>query len=239
MSKKILITGASSEIGLAICSVFNKPENILFLQCFSNKEKLETYTKDFVAQIFIYQVDFYNEAETQLFLSELQDITCVINAAAYTKTDILVNLSEEEMHKMLVINSLIPARICKTVIPFMLVQRNGVIINISSIAAQRGNRGQTVYGGTKGFLESFTKSLAAEYGMKGIRVNCVAPGAIDAGSIKELLQIAPDEVKKSIALNRLGSTNDVASMVQFLCSDEASFISGQTIHVDGGFQRGV
>jgi 3-oxoacyl-[acyl-carrier protein] reductase len=236
---KILITGASSEIGLAIARKFNQAGNSLILHCFSNKQKLIEQTENFVAETIIATADFSKDTDVNTFISSLKDISIIINAAAYTKTDLLVNLTDDDIQKMLQINVFVPAKICRALIPQMLVTRKGIIVNISSIAASRGNRGQTVYGGTKGFLESFTRSLAAEYGMKGLRSNCVAPGAIDAGSIKELLQMAPDEVKKSIASNKLGTPNDVASLVYFLCSEEAAFVNGQTIHVDGGFQRGV
>lgn len=236
---RILITGASSEIGLAIARKFNEAGNSLILHCFANRQRLTEQSKDFVAETVVVAVDFAHETETDLFISSLRDVSIIINATAYTKADLLVNLTDKDIQKMVQVNVVVPVKICRAIIPQMLVKRKGIIINISSVAASRGNRGQTVYGGTKGFLESFTRSLAAEYGMKGIRANCVAPGAIESGSIKELLQTAPDEVKRSTVSNRLGTPADVASLVCFLCSDEASFINGQTIHVDGGFQRGI
>jgi 3-oxoacyl-[acyl-carrier protein] reductase len=140
---------------------------------------------------------------------------------------------------MINVNIIALIKICKSVIPAMIVKRKGCIVNISSIAATRGNKGQTVYAGTKGFVESFTRSLTAEYGSRGIRVNCVAPGPIDAGSLKELLTYASEEVNKSVVSNRLGKPEDVASVVAFLCSEKANFINGKCIHVDGGFMKGV
>ncbi|MCP4154266.1 MAG: SDR family oxidoreductase, partial [bacterium] len=130
-------------------------------------------------------------------------------------------------------------RICAAVIPGMTARRRGCIVNISSAAATRGNRGQTVYAGTKGYMEAFTRSLAAEYGAKGIRVNCVAPGPIAAGSMTELLGYAEEEVKKSILSKNLGTPEDVAYITAFLCSPKAAFINGKTIGVDGGIMRGI
>jgi 3-oxoacyl-[acyl-carrier protein] reductase len=236
---RILITGASSEIGTAIARKLDKAGNSLILHCSANRQKLVEQSKDFVSETVVADVDFTHEKETDLFISSLKDISIIINAAAFTKADLLVNLTDKDIQKMLQVNVVVPVKICRAVIPQMLVKRNGTIINISSVAASRGNRGQTVYGGTKGFLESFTRSLAAEYGMKGIRANCIAPGAISSGSLKELLQMAPDEVMRSTVSSRLGTPADVASLVFFLCSDQASFINGQTIHVDGGFLRGI
>jgi 3-oxoacyl-[acyl-carrier protein] reductase len=239
INQRILITGASSEIGMAIAEIFNKEGNSLVLHCFKNKQKLVEKAFAFINAVNIVSADFCNEAQVNEFIASLSDISVIVNAAAYTKADLLVNLTDSDIQRMMQVNMLVPVKICRALIPQMLVKRKGTIVNISSIAASRGNRGQSVYGGTKAFLESFTRSIAAEYGIKGIRINCVAPGAIDAGSIKELMQMAPDEVKQSIALNHLGTAKDVASLVHFLCSEEASFINGQTVHVDGGFMRGV
>ena len=140
---------------------------------------------------------------------------------------------------MINVNIYSPVKICSAVIPDMLIGRKGFIVNISSIAAQRGNRGQTVYAGTKGFVESFTRSLAAEYGPKGINVNAVAPGPIESKSLDELLAYAKDEVKNSIVSKRIGKPDDVAALVAFLCSDEASYINGKIYNVDGGFMKGI
>lgn len=239
MQEKILITGASSEIGFAIAARFDKPENHLFLQAFKNEQKLIEQTKNFKAKVQIIKADLANNDELKTLITDLQDISIVINGAAYTQTDLLVSLNDEDVRTMMEVNSFAPFKICQAVIPQMLIKRKGVIINLSSISASKGNRGSSIYGGTKAFLESMSRSLAAEYGMKGIRINCVAPGAIDAGSMKDLLQLAPNEVKQSIALNKLGSADDVASLVYFLCTKEAAFINGQTFKVDGGFMRGV
>ena len=103
----------------------------------------------------------------------------------------------------------------------------------------RGNRGQSVYAGTKGFIESFSRSLTSEVGTRGVRVNCIAPGPIDAGSLKSLMNYASDELKSSILSKRLGTPNDVASLVKYLCSDESEFMNGQVLHLDGGFLKGV
>jgi 3-oxoacyl-[acyl-carrier protein] reductase len=239
MPKKILITGASSEIGFAIAEKFDCADFVLILQCNKNHQHLEERTRDFKAEVKLYPVNFSDDDALCHFISEINGVDVLINAAAYTKTDLLVNLTDVDIENMMKINTLAPVKICRSVIPQMLAKRDGVIINISSVLASKGNRGSSVYGGTKGFLESFSRSLASEYGMKGIRVNCVAPGAINSGSIKELIQLAPEEVKSSIALNRMGTPDDVASIVYFLCSKEAGFINGETIHVDGGFLKGI
>jgi len=239
MSKNICITGASSDIGLSIVEKLIETADFLLLQGNRNSEKLKTLKQNNPEKISILNCDFSDNVQLNEFLVKLKNTDILINVAAFTKADLLVNLSDDDIQKMLQVNIFALTKLCQAVIPMMLVKRNGIIVNISSIAASKGNRGQSVYAGTKGFMESFSKSLAAEYGSKGIRVNCVAPGAIDAGSIKELIAMASDEVKKNIASNRFGKPEDVANAVNFLCTNEANFINGQVIHVDGGFMKGI
>jgi len=239
MSRKIAITGASSEIGLAICQTLLSTEDTILLHCYKNSQKLSAALSPLFPQIQIETADFSNPEQLKPFLRHLTEVDILINAAAVTITETLPNLTDEEILQMLFANNYALAKTCQAVIPGMLVKRSGLIINISSIVATRGNRGQSVYAGTKGFIESFTRSIAAEYGKKGIRANCVAPGPIESGSLKGLLSYAPEEVKKSLASKRLGTPQDVAALVGFLCREEASFINGKTIGVDGGFMQGV
>ena len=235
---KIVITGASSEIGLSIAKKFIGNEHELILQCYNNSLNFKGLLEK-NKNIKIVSCDFTNNESLNLFLNELSHVDILINVAAITKTDLLVSLTDEDIKNMMQVNVFAPTLICRAVMPYMTSKRNGIIVNISSIAATKGNRGQTVYGGTKGFMESFTRSLAAEYGAKGIRANCVAPGAIEAGSLKSLINVASDEIKKNVALNRFGTVENISDAVFYLCGDNASFINGQVIHVDGGFMRGV
>ncbi|OQW93738.1 MAG: hypothetical protein BWK79_09555 [Beggiatoa sp. IS2] len=239
MPKRFVITGASSEIGLAICAKVLQNDDYAILQCFRHPERCATIQQRLGNTCQVVTVDFRNLAEIDDFCKKLSEIDIFINVAAVTTTDLLAHLTDEEIMVMLNVNILALIKISQTVIRSMLLKRNGIIITISSVTAQRGNRGQTVYAGTKGFVEAFTRSLAAEYGPRNIRANCVAPGPIDAGNLKSLLGYAADEVKNSVTLPRLGSTNDVAATVAFLCSEEASFINGACIPVNGGFCRGV
>jgi 3-oxoacyl-[acyl-carrier protein] reductase len=239
MSNNIVITGASSEIGLAICEAVIKDGDTAVLQYCSSNERLAPFCEDSKADCQMVQVDFDDTDQLAGFSEKRNDIDILINAAAFTKTDVLPALKDEDISKMFNVNALAIVKICRAVIPSMVARRKGCIVNISSVAASRGNRGQTVYAGTKGFIESFSRAMAAEYGSRGIRINTVAPGPIDAGSLKELLGYAEDEVNSSIVSKRLGTPQDVAAAVAFLCSDEASFINGKTIPVDGGFFKGV
>jgi 3-oxoacyl-[acyl-carrier protein] reductase len=239
MSNRIVITGASSLIGQAIAKrLITKGDNVL-LHCFKNSSacshlaEADNHTSEIVT------ADFSKDEDILRFCKILGDVDILVNAAAYTKTDLLPNLNDIDIERMINVNIKALTAACRAVLPAMMVKRRGIIVNISSVAALRGNRGQSVYAGTKGFVEAFTRSLAAEYGGRGIRINSIAPGAIDAGNLKELLSYAEDAVKKSIASNRLGTPEDVAAAVAFLCSPDASFINGACIAVNGGFMTGI
>jgi 3-oxoacyl-[acyl-carrier protein] reductase len=239
MSRKIVITGASSEIGLAICEKIVAENDHVILQCCKHQEKCVAVQENLEASCRTGVVDFTDRNELNEFCKTLGEVDILINAAAATMTDLLVNFTDEQIDEMMSVNILALIKICQAVLPGMVARRNGIIVNISSIAARRGNRGQTVYAGTKGFVESFTRALTAEYGKRNIRINCIAPGPIKVGSLNELLGYAADEVKQSIISPRLGGPRDIAAAVAFLCSEEAGFITGTCLSVDGGFCRGV
>jgi len=239
MSNRIVITGASSLIGQAIAKrLIAKGDNVL-LHCFNNSSACSYLAEGDDYRSEIITADFSKDEDIISFCKTLGEVDILVNAAACTKTDLLPNLNDIDIERMLNVNIKALTAVCRAVLPAMMVKRRGIIVNISSIAALRGNRGQSVYAGTKGFMEAFTRSLAAEYGGRGIRINSIAPGAIDAGSLKELLSYAEDAVKKSVATNRLGTPEDVAAAAAFLCSPEASFINGACIAVSGGFMTGI
>ncbi len=239
MNRTIAITGASSAVGMAVVQALQGDCSRLILQCNRNRTELEAFVSGPATEVEIITADFRKDEDVDGFCRRIAQTDVLVNIAALTKTDLLPMLPDEDIDAMIKVNVTALVKTCRAVIPYMMSRRKGVIVNLSSVAAARGNRGQTVYGGTKGFAESFSRSLASEAGGKGVRVNCVAPGAIEAGSLKSILNYAPEEIKSSIVSKRLGTPADVASLVKFLCSDEAEYINGQVIHIDGGFMRGV
>ncbi|MFZ1729739.1 MAG: SDR family oxidoreductase [Bacteroidota bacterium] len=239
MNKTLTITGASSEIGTAIMRHLDASCDLMLLHCSSNRDRLEKAAEQLSTPYEILCADFSDDQALTDFCTRIGKSDVLINAAAVTRTDLLPMLDDDDIQSMLRVNIFSLIKICQAVLPYMFSRRKGVIVNISSVAASRGNRGQTVYGGTKGFVESFSRSLASEAGARQIRVNCIAPGPIEAGSLKTLLAYAGDEISTSLLSKRLGTPDDVASLVRYLCSEEAEFIMGQVIGVDGGFMRGV
>ncbi len=239
MSRNVVVTGASCAIGEAVCRKVVRPGDRVLLHCFRNEERCRRLAGSLDADCAVVPADLADPDALAALCGLLGDTDVLVHCAAVTRTGLLAQMEDDDLHAMVAVNVHALVRICRAAVPGMVARRRGCIVNVSSVTAARGMPGQAVYAGTKGFMESFTRSLAAEYGARGIRANCVAPGAIDAGSLKPLLASAPQEVRGSIALGRPGTPENVAGMVAFLCSDEASFISGRTFAVDGGFARGV
>lgn len=230
----IVITGASSEIGRATALRLRSLGLPLVLQYNHHRPELD------LPDVELVQADFSDPGSVERFIAGLKDVEILVNAAAETHTALLPQLEEEEIARMVSVNILALTRLCRAVIPGMCLRRRGVIVNISSVTASRLYRGQSVYGGTKAYVEAFTKGLAAECAKKGVRCNCVAPGGIESGSFRKvLIQTGSDAVKDSNASGRFGSAEDVAAAVAFLCSDDSKYVNGSVLRVDGGFWLGL
>lgn len=232
---KVVITGASSEIGKAIVERLSLLRKPMLLHCNKNSEPLQRWSH--AAEVVV--ADFSDESAVDRFLSRLDDVEILVNAAACTITELIPQLSLESIHRMVEVNIVAFTRICQAVIPAMCINRQGILVHVSSATASKVFRGQSVYAGTKAYIEAFSKGIVAEYGRKGVRSNCVSPGSIDAGSLSMLRNVAEDQVKSVNAMNALGTPKNVADAVAFLCSPEAAFINGAVLRVDGGHWSGI
>ena len=165
---------------------------------------------------------------------EFGKLDILVNNARITRDNLLMRMKEEEWDEIIQVNLKSVFRASKAVLRGMMKQRSGRIINITSVVGAMGNAGQTNYAAAKAGLMGFAKSMAREVGSRGITVNCVAPGFIDTDMTRAL----PEEVRKTFeaqtALGRFGDAQDIADAVLFLASDQAKYITGQTLHVNGG-----
>ena len=236
-----LITGASRGIGRVIAETMAKAGYDIAI-CYSGNESAAQETislcKKHGVQALYVKADVSNSEDVATMFSEVKSllgpVDVLVNNAGITKDGLLLRMTEEDFEKVVDIN-LKGAFLCtKAAIKDMLRAKKGSIINITSIVGVTGNAGQANYSASKAGLIGFTKSVAKEYGSKGITVNAVAPGFIQTAMTDSL----PEEVKeaylKQIPLGRFGTPEDVASVVEFLASEKAAYVTGQVIEVTGG-----
>ena len=162
------------------------------------------------------------------------DVSVLVNNAGITRDNLLVRMSDDEWNGVIETNLAGAYRMCKSVLRPMMKTRWGRIVNVGSVVGRMGNSGQTNYAASKAGIEGLTKALAQEVGSRGITVNCVAPGFIDTDMTAKLSDEQADNLVATIALGRIGSPADVAAAVSFLVRDDAGYITGETLHVNGG-----
>ena len=180
------------------------------------------------------QADVADPAEATRLVEDAGDLDILVNNAGLTRDGLLARMSDEDWRDVIETNLSSVFYTCRAVTRGMMKKRAGSIVNVSSIVGLHGNWGQTNYGASKAGIIGFTKSLARELGSRNVRANVVAPGYVNT----RLTDVLPEEAREAMLANtplgRLGNPEDVAGAVRFLCSDEASFITGEVLLVDGG-----
>ena len=235
-----LVTGASRGIGAAIAQELGKQGAIVIGTATSagGAENINASLKAAGINGLGMALDVNNGAQIEAVLKEITDkfgsVSILVNNAGITKDTLLMRMGEDDWDAVLSTNLKSVFRMSQAVLRPMMKARVGRIISISSVVGHMGNAGQTNYAAAKAGMSGFTKSLAAEVGSRNITVNCVAPGFIETDMTAEL----PDNIKtkmlERVPLGRLGNVNEIAATVAFLASPSAAYITGETIHVNGG-----
>lgn len=241
-NKTILITGASRGIGKETASLFaNQGANlILFARNLSHLQDLQhSLTSLYDTKIQVFSCDVSNQNQVKEIFSELRsnkvNIDAIVNNAGIMKDAMLGMATEELMHEIYNINVFGSMFISQQASKFMLKNRKGSIINLSSIVGTNGNKGQTVYASSKAAIIGFTKSLSKELAIFGIRVNAIAPGFIETDMTAGMDPKFYEKNKSMIGMGRMGKPEDIAKVALFLASDLSEYVTGQIIGVDGGF----
>lgn len=241
MNKVAFITGATRGIGRQIAITLAKEGfNIVINYRKENEDLIETkkMVEDQKVKCFTVQGDVssFEDSERMVkdIIEEFNHIDILVNNAGITKDMLLMRMKKEDFESVIGVNLVGTFNITKNVIQYMMKNRSGRIINVSSVVGISGNAGQTNYSASKAGIIGFTKSLAKEVGSRNILVNAVAPGFIETQMTDVLKEEVKEEISKTIPLKRMGTVEDVANVVKFLASKDSSYITGQVINIDGG-----
>ena len=228
--KKLLVTGGTGSIGNAICHHFNNKNCSKIYATTTNLSKVDP--KD--SFINYKELNLQNITSTNLENTFDFDIDYLILNAGLTKDNIFLRMSADEWEDVINVNLNSSFYILKHVVKKMIKQRFGRIIFISSVVAHTGNPGQVNYTASKSALSGMAKSLSLEVSTRNITVNCIAPGFIRSNMTDKLNENQKQIILDQIPMKKMGEPEDIAKAAGFLCSDDASYITGQTIHVNGG-----
>ena len=238
--KKILITGATGGIGKALVKKFVSLEGNV-LATGTKTEKLNALKQEF-PNINILKFDISDHSKIEEFIentsSQLAGLDVLINNAGINMDNISLRMKNEELEKVIDVNLGSTFYLCKYAIKKMLKNKYGRIVNITSIVGHTGNLGQANYSASKAAIIGMSKSLAIEYAKKNITINCVSPGFIQSNMTDKIVESIKAVLTSRIPMSKLGTGEDVSNTVAFLASDFASYITGETIHVNGGMYMG-
>lgn len=241
MKKTVLITGASRGIGRETAILFAlKGYNVVANYCSSKDSALNLHQtlKNIEAEHLIYKADVSNIDNVENMVEEsikrFGKIDVLINNAGISEQKLFSDITKDDFQKMFDVNMGGVFNCCKFIVPEMVKRKSGKIINISSIWGECGASCEVHYSASKAAVIGFTKALAKELGPSSIQVNCVSPGVIDTNMNRELTDQDIKEIEQKTPLGSLGTVQDIANTLLFLASDNASFITGQVIGVNGG-----
>jgi 3-oxoacyl-[acyl-carrier protein] reductase len=227
-----LVTGASRGIGRAIATELAEAGASVVVGYRTGRDEAESLAAEVGGRAV--QADVASPEDAARLVEEAGDVDILVNNAGLTRDGLLARMSDDDWRVVIETNLSSVFYTCRAVCRPMMKRRAGAIVNVSSIVGVHGNWGQTNYAASKAGIIGFTKSLARELGSRNIRANVVAPGYVKTQLTDVLPEEATQAMLQSTPLGRLGEPADVAGAVRFLCSDEASFITGEVVLVDGG-----
>ncbi len=236
-NKNIIVTGASGGIGNSIVKkLIENGANILATG--TRIEKLEELKKHF-EKIKILKFNISESEKIEEFIENATkelggSLDCIVNNAGITQDNLAIRMSLEEWKKVIEVNLTSTFLMSKFAIKKMLKNKSGKIVNITSVVGHTGNLGQANYTASKAGIVAMSKSLAIEYAKKNINVNCISPGFIKTAMTDKIDDKFKETIISKIPSGRLGETDDIANAVCFLCSNQSSYINGETLHVNGG-----
>lgn len=239
-----LVTGASRGIGKAIALELGRQGFVVAgtATTAEGADRISAYLKENGVQGKGYAANVSEDESVSALLAAVNDEfgvpTIVVNNAGITRDNLLMRMKSEEWDDVIDTNLGSMYRVCKACLKGMTKARKGRIVNISSVVGASGNAGQTNYAASKAGIEGFTRSLAKEVGSRGITVNAVAPGFIDTDMTRELPEQHKNTLLAQIPLGRLGEPEEIAAVVGFLVSPSGSYVTGETVHVNGGMYMG-
>jgi len=230
--KTALVTGASRGIGRAIAVELARAGASVVVGYRSGKDEADALAAEIGGRAV--RADVSNAEDAKRLVEEAGDLDILVNNAGLTRDGLLARMSDDDWRTVIETNLSSVFYTCRAVCRPMMKKRAGAIVNVSSIVGVHGNWGQTNYAASKAGIIGFTKSLARELGSRNVRANVVAPGYVKTQLTEVLPEEATAAMLQNTPLGRLGEPTDVAGAVRFLCSDEASFITGEVLLVDGG-----
>jgi 3-oxoacyl-[acyl-carrier protein] reductase len=235
--KTALVTGASSGLGLAIARTLHKAGATVGLSG-TRREALEGLASELKERAHILPCNLSDRMETDKLIpaaeAALGGVDILVNNAGITRDMLFMRMKDEDWDAVLAVNLTAAFRLSRAVLRGMMRKRHGRIINITSVAGAVGNPGQANYTAAKAGLTGMTKSLANEVASRGVTVNCVAPGVIESPMTQALNEAQRERLLKLIPMERFGTSEEIGASVLYLASDEAAYVTGQTLHINGG-----
>ncbi|EKV30162.1 3-oxoacyl-[acyl-carrier protein] reductase [Caenispirillum salinarum AK4] len=235
--KTVLVTGASGGIGAEIAKTLHARGAVVGLSG-TRKEALDALAVTLGDRVHVLPCNLGSAEDVEQLIPAATEamggIDILVNNAGLTRDGLILRMKDEDWDQVIAVNLSAAFRLCRAVAKPMMKKRAGRIINITSIVGHTGNPGQANYCASKGGMTAMSKSLAQELASRGITVNCVAPGFIETAMTDKLSDDQKAKLNAGIPAGRMGTPEDIAAAVVFLASDESAYITGQTLHVNGG-----